>query len=72
MENFIFCAFRCAFCAFRCPIWYQSLFSVCMIDHTNNFFYRHAASIRLYELAWCSNWSIKFQTLECQSYGLRA
>ena len=55
---------------------FQSLFGVCMIVGTNAnacsrfFFYHPVVSIRLYELAWRSNGSFKFQTLKCQSNGL--
>ena len=48
----------------RCAIWYQSLFDVCMIVRTSEF---PVVSIRLYELAWHSNGSIKCQTLERHS-----
>ena len=40
--------------------------------HAHAFFYLPVVSIRLYELAWRSNGSIKSQTLECQSNGLGA
>ena len=35
--------------------------------HANDFFYLPVVSIRLYELVWRSNRSVKYQTLECQS-----
>ena len=38
----------------------------CMRMHANTFLY-HVISICLYELAWHSNGSMKFQMLECQS-----
>ena len=37
--------------------------------HANAFFYLHVVFIRLHELAWHSNESIKCQTLECHSNG---
>ena len=40
--------------------------------HANAFSYLHIVSIRLHELAWRSNGSIKFQTVEFQSNGLGA
>ena len=40
--------------------------------HANTFFYLHLVSIRLGELAWSSNGSIKSQTLESKSNGLGA
>ena len=47
--------------AIRCAIWYQSLFGVCMVvqTHANAFFYLHVVSIRLHQLAWHSNGSVK-------------
>ena len=37
--------------------------------HANALFYLHIVLIRLYELAWHSNGSIKCQTFECHSNG---
>ena len=53
----------------RCVIWYQPLFGVYMVvrTHANAFFYLHVVFIRLDELAWHSNGSIKCQTFECHS-----
>ena len=37
--------------------------------HANAFFYFYVVFIRLHELAWHSNGSIKSQTFECHSNG---
>ena len=51
-------------------VWDQSLLGVCMVVRTHanacyRFFYLHVAFMRLHELAWHSNGSIKWQTSEC-------
>ena len=40
-----------------------------MLMHANALFYLHIVFIRLHELAWHSNGSIKCQTFECHSNG---